>query len=73
MEVDSQFWKDFRWAHEHHTEMLESFKDQWVAVSNQDVVASGKNLEAVKKEALNKTGRIVPLIFIDCGEHIYGC
>lgn len=70
--ISKEFWEDLRWGEQHHGEFLESYRDQWIAVANKKVVASGNNLHKVKEEAKKKTGKSeVPLLFVDCGEHIY--
>lgn len=68
-----EFWEDLRWGENHHTQLLSRYKDMWVAIRNKEVVSSGLDLSKVKMEALAKTGKEdVPVIFVDCGEHIYG-
>lgn len=71
--VNRQFWDDLRWGESHHSELLREYRDQWVAIENKQVVAAGTNLGQVEKEAQQKTGKSdIPVVFIDCGEHIYG-
>jgi hypothetical protein len=70
--IDKTFWEDLRWGEGQHTQFLEKYRDQWVAIRNKEVVAFGSNLAGVKKKAQKKTGkRDVPVVFVDCGEHIY--
>ncbi|MBI2507784.1 hypothetical protein HYV89_02415 [Candidatus Woesearchaeota archaeon] len=62
-----------KWGENHNTEFLKKYRDQWIAIENKKVIASGNNLEKVEKEAKQKTGKEwVPVIFIQGGEHIYG-
>lgn len=71
--ASKEFWEDLRWGEKHHTELLPQYRDQWVAISNKEVVAAGENLAQVKQTARKKTGKEwVPVLFVDCGEHIYG-
>lgn len=73
MQTTKNFWEDLRWGEKHHTELLKKYRDQWVAVHNKKIVASGENLEKVKTEARKKTGKEwVPVLFVEGGEHIYG-
>ena len=67
-----EFWDDFKWGEKQHTEFLKRYRDRWVAIQNKEVVAFGSNLEQVEKEAKQKTGKDVPVIFVEGGEHIYG-
>ena len=69
----TDFWQDLRWGEQHHSDFLKEYKDQWVAIVGKKVVASGSNLADVKQKAQTKTGKInIPLLYVDCGEHIYG-
>ncbi|HLC89302.1 MAG TPA: DUF5678 domain-containing protein [Candidatus Nanoarchaeia archaeon] len=71
--VDKEFWDDLQWGEQHHTEFLKKYKDQWVAIHNKSVIASGNNLAGVGRQARSKTGKQkIPLIYVECGEHIYG-
>lgn len=71
--VSKEFWDDWRWGHAHHTELLKEHRDEWVAIFHKEVVASGINLAQVEKKAKEKTGtEQLPVLFIDCGEHLYG-
>ena len=70
--ISKEFWADLRWGEEHHTEFLEKYRDKWVAIDNKKVIAFGESLEEVEKNATNVTGKThVPVIFVECGEHIY--
>ncbi len=71
MNANKEFWEDLKWGEASHTQLLNRYRDQWVAISNKEVVASGENLEKVEKEAKKKTGKDVPVVFVECGEHIY--
>ncbi|MEW5896275.1 MAG: DUF5678 domain-containing protein [Nanoarchaeota archaeon] len=71
--INKEFWEDLLWGEEHHTEFLKQYKDRWVAIRNKKVVAFGKNLAGVRREAQQKTGNEqIPVVFVECGEHIYG-
>ncbi|MCG2826720.1 MAG: DUF5678 domain-containing protein [Thermoplasmatales archaeon] len=68
------FWKDLNWARKHHTELLKKYRNLWVAVVNKKVVSAGDNLEKVEDIAKAKTGKKnIATMFVDGGEHIYGC
>ena len=71
--VTAEFWDDLRWGESHHTELLRTYRDEWVAILNKEVISSGINLAKVKEDAQTKTGRSdIPVIYVDCGQHIYG-
>ena len=71
--VGKEFWEDLHWGESHHTELLKTFRDQWVAIQDKQVVSSGINLAKVKQEASERTGKKeIPVIYVDCGQHIYG-
>ena len=70
---EKEFWDDLIWGESQHTEFLKKYKDQWVAVKNKKVVAFGEDLSKVKQIARQKTGEEeIPVVFVDCGWHIYG-
>ena len=71
VKITQEFWDDLKWGERQHTKFLDNYRDKWVAISNKKVVAFGENLEQVEKEAKQKTGKEVPVIFIEGGEHIY--
>lgn len=71
--TSKRFWEDMKWGMAHHTELLEKYKDKWVAIFKKKVVASGTNLKKVEEQATKKTGLMkVPVILVECGAHIYG-
>ena len=72
MKADKEFWEDLKWGEKHNTEFLKKYRDQWIAIQNKEIVASGSNLEEVEKKAKEKTKKEwVPVIFVQGGEHIY--
>ncbi len=72
-EMTKEFWDDLDWGRDHHTELAKRYPDLWVAVVDKTVVAYGKDLSEVKKEAIKKTGKSeIAVLFMDTGEHIYG-
>lgn len=72
--MSKQFWSDLNWARKHHTELLEKYRNLWVAVVNKKVVTAGDNLGKVESIAKAKTGRkSIATMFVDGGEHIYDC
>jgi len=67
-----EFWEDLRWAQAHESELMEKHTGEWVAIVNKKVVAAGKNLERVKKEAMKITKKeLFPTMFVESGAHIY--
>lgn len=64
-----EFWDDFKWGHQHHTELLKEHKDKWVAITNKQVVSSGKNLAEVERKARKKMKKEeIPLLYVDSGQ-----
>jgi hypothetical protein len=73
--IPQSYWEDFRWAAEHGTELSEQYEDVWVAIVDQQVVASGPNLARVEKIAAQKTGRSrkeIVVRYIESGVAVYG-
>ena len=67
--VTAEFWEDFKWGHTHHTELLKSYRDEWVAITNKQVVSAGTNLAKVKQEAELKTRKKgIPTFFVESGQ-----
>ncbi len=71
MIIPQLFWNDLRWGEEHHTELLKTYRDQWVAIKNKQVISAGKLLIEVQHLAKQKTGEELLVLFIDGGERIY--
>ncbi|MFQ6062780.1 MAG: DUF5678 domain-containing protein [Methanosarcinales archaeon] len=72
-DIPKQFWEDLKWGRKHRSELLMQYPDQWIAIDNKKVISAGKSLSAVEEEAKKKTKKKqIPLLFIDCGDHIYG-
>ncbi|MBI4919046.1 hypothetical protein HY837_03890 [archaeon] len=73
IDTDPVFWEDLKWGETHHTELLENYRDKWVAINNKVIVAAGEDLSEVMNKAKSLTGKEeVPVLFIDCGDHVYG-
>lgn len=71
--LPKRFWEDDRWIIDHYDELARHYADEWVAVVDGKVVASGESIGVVEKTAHNKTGREhIPVMFIEKGVHIYG-
>lgn len=69
-----KFLTDLDWAGEHHSQLLNDYRDEWVAVYNRNVVAHGTSLEIVEREAERKTGKEkedIPVYFVESGSNIY--
>lgn len=66
--VTREFWEDLHWGENHHTELLQKYRDQWVAILNKQVVSSGLNLAKVKQEAeLKSCRKNISVTYIDSG------
>ncbi len=75
VDIPDAYVADMRWAREHSAELHEQFRDVWVAVAGQKVVASSPELGQAKALAAERTGREpeeVYVEFIDSPFAIYG-
>jgi len=67
-----EYWDDDRWANEHYNDIVKQYPNQWIAVVDKKVVASGKSIaEVIKKAKLTYAGREFPVLFAEYGIHIY--
>jgi len=72
MKVKDRFLEDLDWAEIHHSELVDKYREQWVAVYNKQVVSHGDSLAQVREEAQKKTGRKhIPVYFVDSVSNIY--
>jgi len=72
--VSKKFWDDLLWSEEHYSELMEKFPDKWVAIVDKKAVSSGESIKRAEVEAEKVTGRSrseIPIIFVECGTHIY--
>lgn len=70
--ITKEFWEDQQWGLQHHSDLIDKYKDQWIAIVNKQVVSAGEDLGQVEEEAKQKTGRKeIPVFFVECGAHIY--
>lgn len=73
IKMPKQYWEDLTWARKHHTELLRKYRNQWVAIFGKKIISAGNNLGDVRKKAKLKSKKnIIPVMFVDGGEHIYG-
>ena len=71
--LPKSFWEDDQWIIDHYDELARQYADEWVAVVDGKVVASGKSMGVVEKTAEKKARkRHIPVMFIEKGVHIYG-
>lgn len=67
-----KFLADLIWGRNHHSELLEEYRDEWVAIYKERIVTAGKDLAKVVEEAKNKTGKKqIPVYYVDSGSSIY--
>lgn len=67
-----EFWEDLEWADAHITEISTAYPDQWVAIVDRRVVASGPVLADVESRAMALTGRTeFPVLFAETGIRVY--
>lgn len=71
-EVEQRYWSDLNWAREHHTQLLQHYEDEWVAIYNMQVIAHGPDGARVEKLARQKLGnKRFPVYFVDSASNIY--
>lgn len=71
--LPESFWRDDQWIIDHYDEIARKYADEWIAVVDSKVVASGESIGIVEKIAKRKTGRkYIPVMFVEKGVHIYG-
>ena len=67
-----EFWDDLDWADAHMDEISAAHPDQWVAIVDRRVVASGPILAAVESRTMALTGRTeFPVLFAETGIRVY--
>jgi len=67
-----EFWDDLDWANTHMDEISAAYPDQWVAIVDRHVVASGPVLADVESRAMALTGRTeFPVLFAETGIRVY--
>jgi len=67
-----EFWDDLDWANNHMDEISAAYPDQWVAIVDRRVVASGPILADVESRAMALTGRTeFPVLFAETGIRVY--
>lgn len=69
-----EFFDDMAWAEKEYIKLQRKYPDMWVAVLNRKVISTGKNLKNVELEAEKKTKKDrsqIPVIFVECGSHVY--
>lgn len=74
LKINKKLWDDILWSEEHYSELMERFPDKWVAIVDKKAVSSGESIKAVEIEAEKITGRSkneIPVVFVECGAHIY--
>jgi len=63
-----EFWDDMQWGEDNYIELAKKYPEQWVAIVNKKVVASGHSLRDIEIEAERKTKKkkeLIPTIFVD--------
>ena len=67
-----EFWDDLDWANAHMDEISGAYPDQWIAVVDRRIVASGPALADVESRATALTGRAeFPVLFAEAGIRVY--
>jgi hypothetical protein len=74
LKLESAFWDDQEWGIQHYGELVDKYRNQWVAIVDQRVVSHGYELSPVEGEASQKTGRAkgqIALIYVEAGNQIF--
>jgi hypothetical protein len=67
-----EYWEDSKWACEHFGEIVKEYPDRWVAIADRKVVAAGRTIAEVEKEAKEKTGlEEFPIYFAERTIRVY--
>lgn len=68
-----RFWTDNTWRMKNHTLLQARYKEQWVAIVDEKVVAHGDDPVKLREEARKKTGveKDILIDFIEGDSHIY--
>lgn len=72
--IEPAFWDDQEWGIQHYGELMDQYRNQWVAIVGKRVVSHGDDLSRVEKEASKKTGRAkgqIPLMYVEAGNQIF--
>jgi len=74
IEIAKEFLDGLNWIQSHRIELHKDYQGQWIAVYHNKVVAFGKTIDSVEKEALRIT-RVphtkIPLVFMEDPHCIY--
>lgn len=70
--IPQEFWDDEDWVYNNYNALVRIYPDQWIAVVDKQVVASGENSLSVIKLAEQKTKRKeFPVIFLEKTFRVY--
>lgn len=67
-ETPLSFRKDQEWALENYQQFMKEYPDQWIAIYDKKVVATGKDLAMVEEAAKKATGlrsEKIPVLYIE--------
>ena len=67
-ETPLSFRKDQEWALENYQKFMKEYPDQWIAIYDKKVVATGKDLTSVEEAAKKVTGlnsEKIPVLYIE--------
>ena len=67
-----EYWEDSKWASEHYGEIVKEYPNQWVAIVDKKVVATGRTIAEVEKAGMEKSGRDeFPIYLAEKGLRVY--
>lgn len=67
-----QYWLDRKWIHDNYNQLVVQYANDWIAVRDGQVLASGPELAAVESEARAKcSAQDIVFQFIDDGSLIF--
>jgi hypothetical protein len=69
--INKRIIDDLMWGRKHHTELLEKYENEWVAIYNKQIIASDKDPEKVEQIARSKGKEKFAIFYVDSGASVY--
>lgn len=72
--IEEDFWEDQEWGFKHYPQLVDSYKDSWIAIVDKKVVSYGRDLSKVEEEAVRKTGKDkkrIAVMYVESGTQIF--
>jgi hypothetical protein len=72
--VKEKFWEDQEWGFKHYSELVDNYRDMWIAIVDKKIVSHGRDLRKVEEEAARKTGKDkeeIAVMYVESGTQIF--